>query len=892
MKISEVLSRIECPVKSFLKNDLSLKMKSKSTDRKESLSKIFKDDSVKYFSDYELITKKFVEDNLSEELFDSIKEREAYVRGVMLKVERFNLFLSKYRAKRVTFNKKGVISIGKHENIEVRADMVLEDENEVVLLNIMDSEAKLKNGGRTEGTQVNKSIEVYSLYKLGKEFSNGRTVTSGIVYLKERSPLNYMPNRCTEFNGESRYFESIISKALATDVNCEDIECSRYCDYYKVCSYTHSLEEYKAMEVEESMIKERELPVINFSDEQKRVISFNKGFGVVNAVAGAGKTTVLSKRVERLLNLEGCSRDDIVIISFSEKTIDEFKEKLSEKFGIDDFDSVYTFNGFGDKLLKEEYLLFGYKKYPMLMDEITKYDIIKEVIDTSNIITELDDISEIWSNPLGMLVRRLNYDKMFPSNDFGTPLIFQISKIFEYIKSKGVDYTSEEFIEDNFRIFAEEVLKQKRLTGQQRSKILYLYKRFLSKIYGEGNSLYSKYNYILKNRGLYEYQDQINYLVSSFGHPRLKNKFKYKHIICDEFQDSNSLAMIVLKKLSMNSNFESLLVVGDINQSIYGFQGATPENLTGFSNYFDEEVKNFDISYSYRVPQIVARKANGLMASSRTVSYNKMNAFKDDEGYFSNIGSNEELIEKLKKYIKEEKTIGIIARNNDDLNEYIEILVSLDIPYAVKSNLYIMKKPKVINLNSLYKALIDPYKNSYEFLKYLMVADNENFVKNFKTEGFKSYYEEMYLKFAKFIDMKNPVELLDCYYEMIEELSKKDYMIETYLNNIKRRNPKTIHDVAQYCYKLEMYLPTIRVPENNLETNVILTTGHSSKGREFDVVIMDVGTFTATNEEDRRLFYVAMTRAKEILHFVKLKRKINIVSKKNCDEYIGILDNF
>lgn len=892
MNISEIVAGLECPVKAYMKNDLGLNRKTKSKDRADKLINIFKSSQIEYFSEYENITDKYIEDILTEDMFDSIKEREAYIRSTKLKLDRFNLYLSKYWNKKVTFDVFGKINIGEYDNISVNADIVLEDSNEVVLLNILDSEAKLKNAGKTESTQVKKSIGVYALYRLGKELYPNKVITSGVVYLRERGALNYMPNRTSESIGEVEYFNSLIKKSMNRDLKSEDIECNRYCEYYSVCSYTHSLEEYKALEVEESMIKERELPVINFSDEQKKVIAFSKGFGVVNAVAGAGKTTVLSKRVERLLNLDGCLKEDIVIISFSEKTIDEFKEKLSEKFGIDDFENVFTFNGFGDKLIKEEYLMFGYKKSPKLIDEITKYDIIKEVIDSVNIITELDEINEIWSNPSGMIVRRLNYDKMFPSSEFGIPLIFQISKIFDSIKSKGLDYTSEEFIEDNFNVFAREVLNQKKFMGVERSKLLSLYKKFLLKIYGEGNSLYSKYIYMLKDRGYYEYQDQINYLVASFGHPRLRNKFKYKHIICDEFQDSNSLAMVVLKKLSMNENFESLLVVGDINQSIYGFQGATPENLISFENYFEEEVNNFDISYSYRVPQVVARKANGLMLASREITYNKMNAFKKDEGVYSKINNNDELMNKIKSYIAEDKTIGIIARNNEDLNEYIEMLVSLDIPYAVKSNLYILKKPKVINLNSLYKALINPQENNFEFLKYLMVADNKNFINKFKTSEFKRYYEDKYIQFIKFIDTKTPVELLDSYYSMIEPLAEKDYMIETYLENIKKKRPKTIHDIANYCNKLEMYLPTIKVPENNLETNVTLTTGHSSKGREFDVVIMDVGTFTASDEEDRRLFYVSMTRAKEVLHLVKLKRKINIVTKKNCAEYINIIDNF
>lgn len=889
MKLNELVLKKECPLKASLKYKIKVSGENKLWVRKRKVLEVFLDKNIKSINEFRMINHEYLENILKDELFDSDKEREAYIRSVLVKIDRFCINMNKYQNWKIDKSKSGTVKIGT-EDVYLSADMVFEDKNEVVIVNIKDSEAKIKNGGKTDTTKSSKSLELYALYKLGEKLYPNKLITAGLVYLVERGTLNYMPDRTSANGDDDKYFENMIGELSKEKEFDECEECSKSCEYYPICSYTHSLEEFKAIEVEESLIKERELPVINFSLEQKKVIVFNKGYGVVNAVAGAGKTTVLSKRVERLLTLDGCDPEDIVIISFSEKTIDEFKEKLSEKFGIDDFENVYTFNGFGDKLIKEEYSLFGYSKPPKLMDELIKYDIVKEIIDSTEIITELEEINQIWDNPSGMIVKRLNYDMMFPSGGFGVPLIFQISRIFDDIKKRGLSYSSEEFIEDKYSEFAEEVMNARRLTGAQKSQVLYLYKKFLNKIYSKKNSMYGKYVYILKDRGYYDYSDQVNCLVASFSNPRLKNKFKYKHIICDEFQDSNDSAMMVLKKLTMNERFESLLVVGDVNQSIYGFQGATPENLMAFERYFPGEVQVFDISYSYRVPQIVAKKANALMEHSYGIKYNKMNAFKKDIGVSGKLKDKKELLSIIKNYISNDKTIGIIARNNDDLNDFIDLLVKNDIPYAVKSNLYIMKKPKVVNLNGLYRVLINPEKNRIEFLKYMMIADNEMFESKFKTKEFEMYFEEKYNDFLRMIDTKNSAELLKIFYLMLEPLAKKDYMIETYLNNVKRMYPKNIEDVAKYCYKLEIYTPTIKVPENNLETNVILTTGHSSKGREFDVVVMDTATFSASGEEDRRLFYVAMTRAKEALYFINLKRRIAVSKKKSCEKYMDIID--
>ena len=83
---------------------------------------------------------------------------------------------------------------------------------------------------------------------------------------------------------------------------------------------------------------------------------------------------------------------------------------------------------------------------------------------------------------------------------------------------------------------------------------------------------------------------------------------------------------------------------------------------------------------------------------------------------------------------------------------------------------------------------------------------------------------------------------------------------------------------------MSVYGLEVKAQENNVDCNVVVTTAHSSKGREFDMVIMDTSTFRAKSEEDRRLFYVAMTRAKESLYFINVERKGE--DKKDCGAFL------
>ena len=646
--------------------------------------------------------------------------------------------------------------------------------------------------------------------------------------------------------------------------------------------YTHNLEPLPENDEIAVELEPKALPNMSYTQEQEDVINFEEGIAIVNAVAGSGKTATVTKRLARLLKERGIDANDMLILSFSENTIDEFKEKLANHHGIVDFENIFTFNGFGDKLIGEHYGLFGFKKKPRLINQIEKMDIVKEVMDSSLELTELKYIEENW-NTRKCILRSVDYSNPFMRNGKNFGIAFNLEKIFSKIKVRGINYSKDEFVTEEIQAFEQEVYSNPKLTDYEKDAIIDKYEAFLGKIY----DMYESYSFILKSRGLYDYSDQINYLVYSLTHPRLKDLFNYKHIVCDEFQDSNNLAMYVLRRLTLCKDFKSLLVVGDINQAIYGFLGTTPENLLTFENIFSDKVHMFDLSYSFRVPDVVAKGANALMNDSLTVVYNQMRAFRDDSGLISTFKDMDTLVTSIKEAISNNKTVGILARTNSDLNIFINTLVENDIPYVVKSNLDIMKKDKVLNLLYLSKFLSNPENHTLEYVKYLQISDNEEFNKHFKTDSFNDYLEEKLNEILDKIDLKNPIELLEIYFELLSELATKDYMIETFVNHLKHQRFKSIYDINKYCQKMITYGIDIKSKNTNIDCNVVLTTAHSSKGREFDMVIMDTSTFQATSEEDRRLFYVAMTRAKESLYFVDVKRKGQ--TKKDCKRYLSAI---
>ena len=881
MKLKQLETIRECPIKATLRYETEASSFDVSGQKNQLIKELFTKD-ITSLDELNDITIDYLDEKFPDMLFTTIKEKKGFIKKVAYYVESFSANFSALKNRTLIQKVDNFVEYcGK--NIDVSIDMIFEGDTDVDLVNLKLTTAKVKSGGRKEETKIENSLELFFMYLLGQKLYPNKLVRVSLAYLKEdKYSKNYIASRIRTTSNDDDYFTAKVNELFSKDKyeeNCSQSNC-RICSFKTLCTYTHNFEPLPAQEeIAVTLDEPTELPTINYTEEQEDVIAFEKGIGIVNAVAGSGKTATIVKRLSRFIKEENIPHDDILILSFSEKTIDEFKEKLAKHHGIIDFENVYTFNGFGDKILTENYGLFGFKKKPRLINQIEKMDLVKEVLDSSVEITELDDIKSVW-NANYCILKSIDYSNPFMKNGKNLGVGFNLEKIFNKIKTKGLKFSRDEFITEEIVPFETEVDKNDRLTDNEKDFLVNKYESLLDKLY----SMYESYDFLLKSKGLYDYSDQVNYLVYALNHPRLKDLFNYKHIVCDEFQDSNNLSMYILRRLTLSNSFESLLVVGDINQSIYGFLGTTPENLLTFEKRFVDKVHKFDLSYSFRVPQIVAHTANALMNSSYQIKYNQMRAFRPDKGVLSTFKDTDKLITSIKDAVAQDKTVGIIATKNSDLNIFIDMLLHNNIEYVVKSNLDVMKKDKVLSLISLSKFFKHPESHALEYAKYLQVADNEEFSKHFKTDTFNDYFKSKLDEILDIIDLKNPRELLDIYFDLLSELAEKDYMIETFVNHLKTQRFKSIYDANDYCEKMLIYGLEVKAKDNGADCNVVVTTAHSSKGREFDMVIMDTSTFNAKGEEDRRLFYVAMTRAKESLYFIDVERKGE--SKKDCKAFL------
>lgn len=581
----------------------------------------------------------------------------------------------------------------------------------------------------------------------------------------------------------------------------------------------------------------------NYSSNQKKAIEHGAGPLMVLAGPGSGKTFVITHRIKYLIEGPGINPAHILVVTFSRAAAKEMKdrfEKLCKKSPV----TFGTFHSVFFNLLKTAY---GFSSEQIASDEL-RYTLIKELIKRNAI--ENEDINTLAGNLLNeiALVKQDNISiKNYYSNSISS----------DTFKKIYIDYESE-----------------------------------------------------LEARGKLDFEDMLSltYELLSERSDILKAvQNRYRYILVDEFQDINFLQYNIIKLIAGEK--QNITVVGDDDQSIYRFRGARPEIMLGFERDF-RNVKKVFLDINFRSSTQIVN------ASTKLISFNSKRFpknFKAKNGDGAPVSLIEfknpflevnSIIKDIKDYIKSGQDINSIAvlyRTNLSPRLLIERLMRNNIPFTIRDaipNLFdhwvakdiisyiklainigdksdllrISNKPnRYISRDSLsssranIETLFDYYDDkSYMIKRIVELREHLRTIKNLKPAtalryirnvvGYDEYIEE-------YCDM-NGVESDDCYSILGDlENSAAEY------NNF---NDWFVHMDE---YKDELI--EARKKSNENDKGVRLMTFHSSKGLEFDIVyIIDVNEGSVPYkkakgvdeiEEERRMFYVAMTRARKKL---------------------------
>lgn len=600
---------------------------------------------------------------------------------------------------------------------------------------------------------------------------------------------------------------------------------------------------------------------MKFTSQQVDAIKHFEGPALILAVPGSGKTTVLLNRILNLIKNHNIDPSEIISITFSKSQgIDMEKRFLAQN---PEFRRKITFKTI----------------------HAFCYEIVRNYMKLKNIKKTLIEGNNEFNRIL--ILKRVYYQKNYKK--LSDEEINDFFSIYDYTKNKMYDF--EGYIRKNHFI-------------SNRLLMLKLYNLY-DEIKIQNNFMDFNDLLILAN----EYISTDKKLLKA-----LKNRYKFFQI--DEGQDTSTLQFEIIIKIVFPEN--NVFIVADDDQSIYSFRGASPENLLNFKNIYPNS-KIFFMDKNFRSTKNIIKISNKIIQGNK-IRYEKSSKHTTEENsqimLFKVKNSTiqaRELVKRISE-INPNETIGVLYRNNISSLYIADILKNNDIDFFVKENKFDFYSNRILNdvKNIL---LFSEDTTDLEVFKRIYFKLNAYIKKDFITKlEYKPYNQcvleslldldelnDFYLN--KFTSLRNDFKRLkrmkmedkiDC---ILYELGYGDYLDN--FNEFSNLNYNLIFDLIKYLSKdLKTFDEFIEKLDNLKEllknassskSNISISTIHSSKGLEYDnVFIIDLidGEFPQKSilnsfdekllEEERRLFYVAMTRARKRLFLYTIKERNNL----------------
>ena len=608
----------------------------------------------------------------------------------------------------------------------------------------------------------------------------------------------------------------------------------------------------------------------NLNKEQEEAVLTTEGPLLIIAGAGSGKTRVLTHRVAYLIKEKGISPWNIIAITFTNKAAKEMKERISSLLGEDTAKDMWvgTFHSMCVRILRREIDKIGYDRNFLIFDTTDSKSVVKDCI------KELGIDDKVFS------------DKYFLS---------EISKA----KNEFIDPIS--FVQKHAKDYKMENVAK----------------------------VYTLYQARLKSNNAVDFDDIINNTIEIFKkYPEVLENYqnKFKYVLVDEYQDTNKAQDILVSMLADKS--KNICVVGDDQQSIYKFRGADIGNILSFEKKFPN-TKVIKLEQNYRSTKAILKIANEVIKNN-TGNVEKKLWTENDEGSKPVVhqSSNEYeeanyVVSEIKKQKREEyykySDFTILYRTNAQSRVFEDILMREGIPYKVVGGqkFYERKEIKdiiaylrvVANTSdtvSLKRIINEPKrgigKTSIEKVEEIanntgisvfeVIENIDSYVQTRANAGLKEFamfirrmqneemssIENLTTKILKESGYLKALEL-----ENTDEAKARVENLDEFLNVVIEFEQENADNSLQaFLENLALVTDLDSVEEN--QDNVLLMTLHTAKGLEFPVVFMvgmEDGLFPSNRsigepaelEEERRLCYVGITRAKQHLYLTFAKSR-------------------
>lgn len=594
------------------------------------------------------------------------------------------------------------------------------------------------------------------------------------------------------------------------------------------------------------------------NDRQKEAVLYNEGPLLIIAGAGAGKTKTLTTKIVYLIEENDALPSNILAITFTNKAAKEMKDRIIKLIGSIGYQiQTSTFHSFGLKLLKENYERLGFDKNFVIMDSDDSLTIVKKILKDMDLDPKIYNPRAI-RNKISSCKNELISPKAY-SRYTVSPYEEIVCKVYEKYQEKLMKNNAVDF--DDLLILP-------------------------IKLFEENKDILEKY------------QEQ------------------FKYILIDEYQDTNEAQYKLTKMLS--EKYRLITCVGDDSQSIYSFRGANYKNILNFEKDY-KDAKTILLEQNYRSTSYILNAANDVIKNNKMKKEKNLWTSRGEGNkvkYYRALSESDEayyVVKGIKQSISNGNNyddIAVLYRTNAQSRNLEEAMLKENIPYRVVGSFYFYSRKEIKDLLA-YLRLIHNEKDNISLLRVINTPKRgiglktiENLTKKADEENI-SIYEAITsgkeLEFKKIIEKLKEVSENVTLTELIdkiltgtgikEELEKEeDITSEVRLENLEEFKSITkSFEEREGLISLEDFLLEISLvsdaEEYKDDTNrVSLMTVHSVKGLEYkDVFIvgMEEGIFPHMNslmesseiEEERRLAYVAITRAKDNLTIINARRR-------------------
>ena len=597
----------------------------------------------------------------------------------------------------------------------------------------------------------------------------------------------------------------------------------------------------------------------NLNDKQQEAVTTTEGPLLVIAGAGSGKTKVLTTRIAYLIEEIGIAPLNILAITFTNKAAKEMKERVVNLLGPMAYQiQISTFHSFGLSLIRDNYELLGYKKEFTILDSDDSLLIIKKIIKDMNL------------DP-----------KMYNPKSIRNKISSAKNEMMEPIDLEKFAYSD---------------IDKKTI------------------------EIYEKYKQKLEVNNSLDFDDLLLKPIELFNsHPEILEKYqdRFKYILIDEYQDTNEVQYTLTKMLSKKNR--NICVVGDESQSIYAFRGSNYRNILNFEKDYPNS-KIILLEQNYRSTKTILNAANDVIKNNKQrkdknlwtdnevgdkIIFHKSSDEKDESLYVTR---------EINKLIADGASLNdivVLYRTNAQSRNIEEAMLRESLPYKVIGSFYFYNRKEIKDLIAYLKLIY----NSDDDVSLTRIINSPkrgigaktleqlstkasilgtsiyNIIDSGKELKFKELIEELKRE-SETLSLTELVDLVLNKTGLKAELESEETLeAEARLENLEEFKSITKNfEERNGIISLSDFLAEISLvadieEHKGLEDVITLMTIHSAKGLEFKYVFvigMEEGIFPhsrcLTNddelEEERRLCYVAITRAKKKLWLVSAKRRV------------------